>query len=139
MIYFGETVMVCFLETVIRDGPAARLPIAFAELKDWRCAIIEARADLRLVDLRQEGMIRLGVPTDAVRASNQTLGRAWGAAFHEHEEEPDGILYPSRLNGAGNLALFDRAMPSMGLVVADDLFVRPELPGIIDGLELSIA
>lgn len=31
-------------------------------------------------------------------------------AFHEHPTRPDGIIYPSRLNGETNLAIYDRAI-----------------------------
>ncbi|UVK35991.1 RES domain-containing protein (plasmid) [Mesorhizobium sp. AR10] len=51
----------------------------------------------------------MGVPTDVVRAQRQNLARRWSLAFHEHRSEPDGVIYPSRLNGATNLAIYDRA------------------------------
>lgn len=46
----------------------------------------------------------------------QSLGRAWSLAFHEHRSVPDGIIYPSRLNGHTNLAIFDRAISKLSAV-----------------------
>lgn len=127
--------MVCFLETVIRDranGRLAALPIEQAEIEDWRCAVAAPDRELRLVDLRGEGTIRIGMPSDAVRASDQTLGRIWSAALWGHEAAPDGLLYSSRLNGettSHDLTLYDRAMPAIE---------RPEMPGIVEALGLAI-
>jgi hypothetical protein len=61
----------------------------------------------------------------------------WSAAIREHEAEPHGLLYPSRLNGETNLVLYDRAMAAMSLVEVGPLLDWPEVPGIIDALELA--
>jgi hypothetical protein len=58
----------------------------------------------------------MGIPTDVVRGSRQTLGRAWSLAFHEHPAALDGILYPSRLNEEHNLAIYSRAVPALACV-----------------------
>ncbi|MHC2544024.1 hypothetical protein ACVINY_004736 [Sinorhizobium meliloti] len=101
----GDTLKVCFLEAVLREEIYAR-----------RYAEIETIADLRLVDLREGHAIRMGVPTDVAKSSRQSLGRAWSLAFHEHRSVPDGIIYPSRLNGHTNLAIFDRAISKLSAV-----------------------
>jgi hypothetical protein len=133
--------MACFLETVIRDkadGRLAALPIELAELDDWRYAIAAPTRVLRLVDLQGEGAIRIGMPSDALRARDQTLGRIWSAAIWEHDAEPDGLLYPSRLNGETNMVLYDRAMPAIRKTDEGRLLELPEMPGIIDALDLAI-
>lgn len=140
--YFGESVMVCFLETVIRDRPDGRigaLPIELAELEDWNCAVAAPTRALRLVDLRAEGALRIGIPSDAVRASDHRLGQAWSGALWAHDAAPDGLLFPSRLNGESNLALYDRAMPAMQCIApVASLMKRPEMPAIIETLELAL-
>ncbi|MER9281904.1 RES family NAD+ phosphorylase [Mesorhizobium sp. M0522] len=106
----------CFLETVLRDrreGILDDLPIEEVELTRRRYAEIATTTDLRLVDLRGDNAVRMGVPTDVVRAQRQNLARRWSVAFHEHPSEPDGIIYPSRLNEATNLAIYDRAVPKL--------------------------
>ena len=89
------------------DGLVGDLPIEEKEIYTRRYAEIETIAGLRLVDLREDHAIRMGVPTDVAKSSRRTLARAWSLAFHEHRSVPDGIIYPSRLNGHTNLAIFD--------------------------------
>ncbi|WP_374120422.1 RES family NAD+ phosphorylase [Mesorhizobium onobrychidis] len=112
VLYLGDSLKMCFLEMVLRDrreGLVDDLPIEEVELTQRRYAEIATTADLRLVDLRDDNAVRMGVPTDVVRAQRQNLARRWSVAFHEHPSQPDGIIYPSRLNDATNLAIYDRA------------------------------
>ncbi|MER9630976.1 RES family NAD+ phosphorylase [Mesorhizobium sp. M0296] len=116
VLYLGDSLKVCFLETVLRDrreGLVDDLPIEEVELTQRRYAEITTTADLRLVDLRDDNAVRMGIPTDVVRAQRQNLARRWSLAFNEHSSRPDGIIYPSRLNGATNLAIYDRAIPKL--------------------------
>ncbi|ESX62777.1 hypothetical protein X759_34290 [Mesorhizobium sp. LSHC420B00] len=116
VLYLGDSLKVCFLETVLRDrreGILDDLPIEQVELTRRRYAEIATTTDLRLVDLGGDNAVRMGVPTDVVRAQRQNLARRWSLAFHQHPSEPDGIIYPSRLNEATNLAIYDRAVPKL--------------------------
>lgn len=113
VLYLGDSLKVCFLEAVLRDrreGLVHDLPIDEVELTRRRYAEIAITTDLRLVDLRGDNAVRMGVPTDVVRAQRQNLARRWSLALHQHPSEPDGIIYPSRLNGATNLAIYDRSI-----------------------------
>lgn len=112
VLYLGDSLKVCFLEAVLRDrreGVVDDIPIDESELTQRRYAEITTTADLRLVDFRGDNAVRMGVPTDVVRAQRQNLARRWSVVFYEHPSKPDGIMYPSRLNGATNLAIYDRA------------------------------
>jgi hypothetical protein len=85
---------VCFLEAVLRDqrdGTIGDLPIAETELHDRRYAEIEIVRPLRIVDLRDDSAVIMGVPSDVAKATSQTLARAWPVSFHEHPETSDGI------------------------------------------------
>ncbi|TJW47969.1 MAG: RES domain-containing protein, partial [Mesorhizobium sp.] len=115
-LYLGDSLKVCFLETVLRDrreGLFDDLPIEEVELTQRRYAEITTTAELRLIDLRGDNAVRMGVPTDVVRAQRQNLARRWSVAFHEHSSRPDGIIYPSRLNGATNLAIYDHSIAKL--------------------------
>jgi RES domain-containing protein len=96
-----------------RDGVVGELAIEESELERRRYAEIEAAAPLRLVDLRENGAVAMGVPTDVHRGTAHALGRAWSVAFHDHPQNPDGIIYPSRLNGEVNLAVYGRAVSKL--------------------------
>lgn len=68
---------------------------------------------MRLLDLTGDNPVRMGIPSDVVRGSNHDLARQWSVAFHNHPDCIDGILYPSRLNGQHNLAVYERAVSSL--------------------------
>jgi hypothetical protein len=142
IIYFGATLKVCFLEAVLRDkgdGRVATMPIEEGELLTWNRVQVSARRPLRLVDLREDGPVRMGIPTDAVRAADQRLGRIWSRALWEHDAAPDGMIYPSRLNGHDNIALYDRALVKLATQTTAPLMsFRDEMARIIDDLDLSI-
>jgi hypothetical protein len=64
---------------------------------------------LRLVDLTGPGLSRIGADA-RLTATSYDLSQRWAMAFHDHPEQPDGLLYrsrhdPSRLCAA----IFDRA------------------------------
>lgn len=141
VLYLGDTLKVCFLETVLRDrrdGLIGDLPIEEHELYTRRYAEIETIADLRLVDLRDDHAIRMGVPTDVAKSSRQSLARMWSLAFHEHGSAPDGIIYPSRLNGHTNLAIFGRAVAKLAVVRLVPLIGAHGLAAILDDLQVSL-
>ncbi|WP_086995759.1 RES family NAD+ phosphorylase [Rhizobium sullae] len=141
VLYLGETLKVCFLEAVLRDrrdGLIGDLPIEEKEIYARRYAEIETNADLSLVDLREDHAIRMGVPTDVAKSSRQNLARAWSLAFHQHQSVPDGIIYPSRLNGHTNLAIFDRAIPKLTVERVVPLIGAPGLATVINDLRVSL-
>ena len=78
VIYFGSSLKVCFLERVLRDlrnGRVGDVPVPYAELEQLMCAEIVTARPLNLVDLRGDNLVKMGVPTDAVRASSHRLGQ----------------------------------------------------------------
>ncbi|MER8953409.1 RES family NAD+ phosphorylase [Mesorhizobium sp. M0833] len=135
VLYLGDSLKVCFLETVLRDrreGILDDLPIEEVELTRRRYAEIATTTNLRLVDLRGDNAVRMGVPTDVVRAQRQNVARRWSLAFYEHPSQPDGIIYPSRLNGATNLAVYDRAV---GKLQPKRVVTLRGAPGLAEALE----
>ncbi|BCH19676.1 hypothetical protein MesoLjLa_65270 (plasmid) [Mesorhizobium sp. L-2-11] len=131
----------CFLEAVLRDrreGVVDDLPIDEVELTQRRYAEIATTADLRLVDLRDDNAVRMGVPTDVVRAQRQNLARRWSVAFHEHPSQPDGIIYPSRLNGATNLAIYDRSIAKLQPKRVVTLLGAPGLAQVLEDFRVGL-
>lgn len=132
MLYLGSSLKVCFLETVLRDerdGIVGQIAIAENELDDRRYAGIRVRQELHLLDLTGDGPVRMGIPSDVARGRRQGLARKWSVAFHEHPDQPDGIVYPSRLNGETNLAIYSRAVGKLELLRTQDLKRATGLPG----------
>jgi hypothetical protein len=142
VLYLGETLKVCFLEALLRDkrnGAVGDYPLDVAELQARRLAVVEVESTLSMVELRGDGGVRMGVPSDVSRASDQRLARAWSAAFHDHPAKPDGIVYSSRLNGQTNLAVYDRAIPKLRLAESTRLLDAPGLPAVLDELLVALA
>jgi len=141
VIYLGETLTVCFLEAVLRDqrdGVVGEFAMEEIELEQRRYAEIELATPLRLVDLRGNSAIAMGVPSDAHRGTSHTLGRAWSVAFHEHPQAPDGIIYPSRLNGQVNLAVYGRAAGKLRPVRLRRLIDVAELAPVLGDLQVGL-
>ena len=116
VLYLGSSIKVCFVEAILRDdrdGHVGTFPMARTMLTDRNVAAIAPTRDLKLLDLRGDGPVRMGIPSDVVRGANQTLARVWSVAFHEHPSAIDGIIYPSRLNGEHNVAIYGRAVPAL--------------------------
>jgi hypothetical protein len=80
----------------------------------------------------------MGVPTDVARASNQSLARQWSVAFHDHPAKLDGIIYPSRLDGSTNVAVYDRAVSKLRPVRVVPLLNAPGLADVLDDLRIGI-
>jgi hypothetical protein len=141
VLYLGETVKVCFLEAVLRDqrdGAIGDSLIAESNLHDRNFSDIEVVADMAMIDLRNDGPIRMGVPTDVIKGSKQSLAREWAVAFHEHIDAVDGIIYPSRFNGHTNLAVFDRAIHKLKAVSTVKLINTRGLADVLNDLNVAI-
>ncbi len=141
VLYLGDSLKVCFLEAVLRDrreGLFDDLPIGEAELTQRRYAQIVSTAQLHLVDLRGDKAVKMGVPTDVVRARRQSLARRWSVAIYEHPSKPDGIVYPSRLNGATNLAIYDRAIGKLQPARVVTLLGAPGLAQVLDDFRVAL-
>jgi hypothetical protein len=118
-LYFGSTFRSCFVETVLRDqsnGQAGDWPLLRSALTTWTCARVELTRPLEVVDLTTTGPVGMRMPSDAVRARHQQLGRLWSTAFHAHSDQIDGILYPSRFIQDSCLCVYaDRALDALKL------------------------
>jgi RES domain len=141
VLYLGSSLKVCFLETILRDerdGIVGQVEIAESELGDRRYAEIRVREALQLLDLTGAGPVRMGIPSDVARGRRQALSRKWSVAFHEHPREVDGIVYPSRLNGETNLAIYGRAVRKLELLRERDLKHAPGLVEVLDDFLVAL-
>ncbi len=141
VLYLGESLKVCFLEALLRDkrnGAIGDYPLDETELHTRRFAIVEIAERLSMVNLRGDGSIRMGVPSDVSGASRHSLSRAWSAAFYDHPARPEGIIYSSRLNGQTNLAVYDRATTKLRVAGTMRLIDAPVLPAVLDQLLVAL-
>jgi hypothetical protein len=141
VLYLGSSLKVCFLETILRDerdGVVGQVEIAESELDDRRYAEIRVRNRLQLLDLTGDGPVRMGIPSDVARSRGQALARKWSIAFHDHPRGLDGLLYPSRLNGENNLAIYGRAVGRLELAREYDLQHAAGLPDVLNDFLVAL-
>lgn len=143
VIYLGSSAKVAFVETLLRDAADGRgddCVLQLAEIQARSLASIRLKEPLRLVDLTGDGGLRMGVPSDVVGASDQTLSRQWSLAFYNHADAPDGVFYPSRLNEERCIALYHRALAKVEAIATPRLMdCDLNLAAILDDLEISLA
>ena len=142
VLYLGSTLKVCFLEAILRDkrnGVIGNYVIRESKLRSRRYALIEPTSPLYVVDLRGDGCVRMGIPSDVPRSANQALARRWSLAFYQHPSQPDGVIYSSRLNEHTNLAVYDRAIAKLRAVSNTPLIEAPGFAGVLDDLRVAIA
>lgn len=141
-VYFGSGLKVCFLETILRDQGNGRLgdwPIEYAELTAWTCATVKVTQPLQLVNLRGDGAVRMGIPSDVVHGTDHRTSQAWSAAIWMHDARPDGIIYSSRLNAETNIAVYDRALGKLAAEQTRRLIDgRKELAEVLRSLSIAI-
>lgn len=140
VLYLGETLAVCFLESVLRDrkdGLVDGLILEERELDERRYAEIEVASPLQLVDLRDNNAVAMGVPTEVIRGIRQSVGRTWSVSFYGHPQAVDGIIYPSRLNGHTNLAIYDRAVAKLRSDLPRRLSDVAALAPVLDDLDVA--
>ena len=139
--YAGATFAVAFLETIVRDKKNQNpdtLLIDSSELDRYVHVAVTVREPLQMVDLRGGNPIRMGIPTDAVRAQSHRHGRRVSLALYLHADRPDGILYPSRLNEDENIAVYDRAVSKLSAGRRRKLIDCPELAPVLDRYRIAI-
>ncbi len=141
VLYLGSTLKVCVVEAVLRDegdGRTGDLLLDERDLAVRRYAEVEVAMPLSLLDLRGDGPLRMGIPSDVARGSKQSLARKWSVAFHDHPAQPDGIIYPSRLNGETNLAIYDRAIGKLSARPGGPLLGEPGLARVLRELRVGL-
>jgi hypothetical protein len=142
VVYLGSSLNVTVAETLVRDrgdGRLGNLPIELAEFDDLACAEIQVVTPLQLADLRGDGPLRMGIPSDVAHAADWRLAQAWSAALHAHDLQPDGLIYLSRFTGEPNLAVFERALPKLAATHVGPLMDRRgELAGAIRRFRLQV-
>ena len=101
-------------------------------------AEIVVASALSVVDLRGDGRIRMGIPSDVAGSTRQALARAWSVAFYDHPSMPDGIIYSSRLNEDTNLAVYDRAVVKLNVDQNFNLISAPGFASVLNTLKVAL-
>lgn len=113
LLYIAEDLPTGIAETIVRDrfeGAAVR-ELDITDVQPWGVCEVDARAPLRVLDLRRDGCFKLGVSTDIVGAKAQDEPRRFSQELYD-TTDLDGVLYHSRLRKRNCVAVYDRAVAS---------------------------
>ena len=144
ILYAAADFATAFVETVVRDRFLRKRPQREIRLQEVRkrayAHIASDRAGyLNLLDLRGDGPVRLGAPTDTVNARNHAAGRAFARAIYAKHKNVDGIIFPSRLSRGDVSAVFDRAIEAKLVAQpAERLLHHPELAGVLERFDIKL-
>jgi hypothetical protein len=142
VLYVAPDFVTAFVETVVRDKftREGQREILLNEITERAWARIETRprARLDLLDLRNDGCVRLGAPTDAVNARNHAAGRALGQAIHAEHKTTDGFVFSSRLTKGDAYALFDRALSKVEARDSGALPDHPDMPDVLSRYDIRL-
>lgn len=141
VLYASETYATAFCETLIRDEFNKKIErkIPYKELEGRDRALLMTSAPLALIDLRGDNFQRFGIPPAVIRNTDHRSGRAFSYALHQHREDVDGILYPSRLEDGGVcVAIYDRAFSKLYEEVSHPLLRLKETAVLLERFRVSI-
>lgn len=135
VLYVAKDAYGAFIETFGHE--TGRTPLVTqAELHAREISIVSSTRALRLVDLRGEGLSRMGADVALTSGSDYALSRRWAMALYRHRRQPDGILYRARHDPARTCAaLFDRAALALTARQTGTLLVPAHLGLLADILD----
>jgi hypothetical protein len=113
---------IAFVETLLRDLALDNLHAE--DLHARSIALVRVAAPLRLVAMSDRHLRRLGADASVVHGPYEAAW-AWSAAFHGHDDAPDGIRYRARHDDSGfSVALFERSRSAVSVVHSTPLTSR---------------
>jgi len=134
VLYLGADAHCAFIETF--GHATGTLSVSEAELRIRELSTVHAKRDLRLVDLRGEGLARMGADAELRSGTDYALSQRWSLAIHDHKRNPDGIAYRARHDPARtSIAIFERVAPELNAASTGTLLDpknAPLLGGILD-------
>jgi hypothetical protein len=136
VLYASDTVEAAFAETFGRDLIATHAPTALKflssqELRERCLAQLWVERELRLMDFTGPALQALNLDARLLHTCDALeICQQWSRWLHDAPEQPDGILYPSRLfPSAKNVAVFDRCSPAWQEEPLGDLLTWPDTNG----------
>lgn len=142
VLYAGSDFTTAFIEVVVRDRFVGRgkRELLYKELGRLAIVALKTRpnSELVLLDLREDGCVRLGAPTDVTGARNHAAGRALGRAIYREHSDIDGFVFESRLTGADAYVVFDRAIGKLDAGPTIRLVAHEELSRVLERYNLSL-
>ena len=129
--YLGTTAEASFVETFLRrSGVPGRKDVVMKELESRQITTIVLTRDIRVVDLRGEGLSRAHLDSMIFATRDYTLPQVVARTLWRHPAKYDGIAYRTRHDpGKTAIALFDRARDSLHVKTTEML--AADLPRLL--------
>ena len=123
VLYASATIGCAFWETLGRNRFAGRRrrELPRSEVESRLVVSICSTEPLALIDLREDGAVRIGAPAAVAHDGNHAAGRALSAAVHSLLPQADGFLFASRFTGDTCVAVFERAIGKLEPLDVTDL------------------
>ncbi len=136
VLYASESVEAAFAETFGRELMATKAPavvkfLSRQELRERCVARLWAERDLQMVDLGGPALQALNLDARLLHTWEELeVCQRWSAWLDDAPEQPDGLLYPSRLfPRCLNAAVFDRSSAAWKEEPRDNLLFYPDRSG----------
>lgn len=136
-LYLGRQIQGSFVEVFCRK-PHRR--ISEAHLQQYHVAEFGSSRGLKLVDLAGKGLVKMGLDARLATGSYR-LAQEWAAAFQDHPDQADGILYRSRHDPKQQLAaIFERAQPILRVKQCGTLqeYLGDDFFALLDQYEIAL-
>ena len=129
--YLGATAEASFVETFLRrSGVPGRKDVGMKELESRQISAIVLTRDIRVVDLRGEGLSRAHLDSMIFATRDYTFPQVVARTLWRHPAKYDGIAYRTRHDpGKTAIALFDRARDSLHVKTTEML--AADLPRLL--------
>lgn len=142
VLYAASDFATAFAEAVLRDrfvgGGLRRIELSEVAERAWVRLGGRSGVPMTLLDLRGDGCMQIGAPTDAVGARNHAAGRALGRAIHAENDDVDGLIYASRLITRDVYAVYGRSVHKLEVRDYGWLRDHPELPDVLGRFDVQL-
>jgi hypothetical protein len=133
VLYFARDPHGAFIETF--GHTTGIRAIDRAQLSSRGLAKVTVDRPLRLVDLRGEGLARIGADEALCAGPDYTISQAWSASLHDHPKKPDGLIYRARHDPSRfSIALFERASAHVRATRVGKSFMDPKNASLLGDL-----
>jgi hypothetical protein len=134
VLYVGADTHCSFIET-FGHATGVRF-VTEKELRARELSAVTTSRPLRLVDMRSNGLARMGADSALTSGLDYGIAQRWAIAIHAHPRKPDGLICrarhdPKRLSAA----IFDRAASVVSAKRVGTLMAPQHVPLLADILD----
>ena len=140
VLYAAQSIPCAMWEGIVRNRFARRQRriLAVQEVAPLLAVTLDTLEPLALVDLRDDGPVRIGAPTAVTHDTSHKAGQALSAATYANVPEADGFLYLSRFTGHACVAVFDKAVDKLTVRDLTTLMQHPQFADMLVDYEIAL-